>query len=159
MNRPATGQPETAGVTDRMWAEHAHTALQAAGLRRGGARTAVVEALARHDCAVTALELDDELRGGGQEPPARASVYRALEQLEQLGLVQRLEVARGTAGYERVQPSGHHHHHAICRECGRMVPFEDAGLERALDRLSAEMRFEVSDHDVVLRGLCERCSG
>jgi Fur family ferric uptake transcriptional regulator len=146
------------GTADRTWAEHAHAALQAAGLRRGGARTAVVEALARHDCAVTALELDDELRGGGEPPPARASVYRALEQLEQLGLVQRLEVSRGASGYERVQPSGHHHHHAICRECGRMVPFEDAGLERALVRLSERMRFEVSDHDVVLRGLCPRCS-
>lgn len=150
----------SAGTADTTWAEHAHAALQAAGLRRGGARTAVVEALARHDCAVTALELDDELRKGrGETPPARASVYRALEQLEQLGLIQRLEVARGAAGYERVQASGHHHHHAICRRCGRMVPFEDAGLERALDRLSSRMRFQVSDHDVVLRGLCERCSG
>jgi Fur family ferric uptake transcriptional regulator len=146
-------------ATRTRWAEHALAELRKAGYRRGGARTAVVEALSRHDCAVTALELDDELRGGGEPPPARASVYRALEQLEQLGLVQRLEVARGTAGYERVEPSGQHHHHAICRECGRVVPFEDAGLERALDRLSTRMRFEVSDHDVVLRGLCERCSG
>jgi Fur family ferric uptake transcriptional regulator len=139
------------------WAEHALAALQAAGYRRGGARTAVVEALARHDCAVTALELDDELRR--RKPRvARASVYRALEQLEQLGLVQRLEVTRGTAGYERVEPSGHHHHHAICRHCGRMVPFEDRALERAIDRLSEQVRFQVTDHDVVLRGLCERCS-
>jgi Fur family ferric uptake transcriptional regulator len=142
-----------------LWAEHALATLQTAGLRRGGARTAVVEALARHDCAVTALELDDELRRGQDEPPARASVYRALEQLEQLGLVQRLEVSRGTAGYERVEPGGHHHHHAICRECGRMIPFEDAGLERAIGRLSERVRFEVSDHDVVLRGRCERCAG
>ena len=93
----------------------------------------MVEALARHDCAVTALELDDELRRR-RPPVGRASVYRALEQLEQLGLVQRLEVSRGTAGYERVEPGGHHHHHAICRRCGRMVPFEDPALERAIDR-------------------------
>jgi Fur family transcriptional regulator, ferric uptake regulator len=146
-------------TTDDAWAEHALAALQGAGLRRGGARTAVVEALARHDCAVTALELDDELRRSSAPPPARASVYRALEQLEELGLVQRLEVTRGTAGYERVEPSGHHHHHAICRECGRMVPFEDPGLERAIGRVSERVRFEVSEHDVVLRGRCERCSG
>jgi Fur family ferric uptake transcriptional regulator len=145
-------------TTDDAWAEHALAALQGAGLRRGGARTAVVEALARHDCAVTALELDDELRRSSAPPPARASVYRALEQLEELGLVQRLEVTRGTAGYERVEPSGHHHHHAICRECGRMVPFEDPGLERAIGRVSARVRFEVSEHDVVLRGRCERCA-
>jgi Fur family ferric uptake transcriptional regulator len=146
-----------AAKTDSAWAEHALAALRQAGYRRGGARTAVVEALARHDCAVTALELDDELR---RRRPAvgRASVYRALEQLERLGLVQRMEVARGTAGYERVEPGGEHHHHAICRGCGRMVPFEDPKLERAIARLSAEISFEVTDHDVVLRGLCQRCA-
>jgi Fur family ferric uptake transcriptional regulator len=145
-------------ATKSAWAEHALAALRAAGYRRGGARTAVVEALARHGCAVTALELDEELR---RRKPAvgRASVYRALEQLEQLGLVQRLEVTRGTAGYERVEPGGAHHHHAICRDCGRMVPFEDSSLERAIDKLSGELSFEVSDHDVVLRGRCERCAG
>lgn len=140
------------------WAERALAALQAAGYRRGGARTAVVEALARHDCAVTALELEEELR---RRKPAvgRASIYRALEQLERLGLLRRLEVSRGTAGYERVEPQGEHHHHAICRKCGRMVPFEDASLERAIKRVSDRVRFEVSEHDVVLRGLCPRCSG
>jgi Fur family ferric uptake transcriptional regulator len=44
---------------DNDWAEHALQTLDAAGHRRGGARTAVVEALSRHDCAVTALDLDD----------------------------------------------------------------------------------------------------
>lgn len=142
---------------DSAWAEHALSALHEAGYRRGGARTAVVEALAGHDCAVTAIELDDELRR--RKPAvARASVYRALEQLEGLGLVQRMEVSRGTAGYERVEPGGEHHHHAICRRCGRMVPFEDDSLERAIDALSDAISFEVTDHDVVLRGTCERCS-
>ncbi len=88
----------------------------------------------------------------------RASVYRALEQLEQLGLVQRLEVSRGTAGYERVEPGGHHHHHAICRDCGRMAPFEDPALEHAIQRSRGRMQFAITDHDVVLRGLCERCA-
>lgn len=144
-------------ATDRAWADHALSALRAAGYRRGGARTAVVEALARHDCAVTALELDDEMR---RRKPAvgRASVYRTLEQLEQLGLLQRIEVSRGVAGFERVEPDGEHHHHAICRRCGRMVPFEDASLERAIAKLSAEISFEVTDHDVVLRGTCKRCT-
>jgi len=143
--------------TDTGWARHALETLQAAGHRRGGARTAVVEALAGHDCAVTALDLDDELRR--RKPPVgRASVYRALEQLEELGLVQRIEVCRGTAGYERIEPDGHHHHHAICRDCGRMVPFEDSSLERAIGELSKSISFDVTEHDVVLRGRCERCA-
>ena len=143
-------------ATRGSWAERALDALQGAGLRRGGARTAVIEALAGHDCAVTALDLEEELRKNEVEV-GRASVYRALEQLEQLGLVQRIEVARGTAGYERVDPTGHHHHHAICRDCGRMVPFEDPSLERALDKVAGTMSFDVTEHDVVLRGRCERC--
>jgi Fur family transcriptional regulator, ferric uptake regulator len=144
-------------AVQRSWAEHASATLQAAGHRRGGARTAVVEALARHDCAVTALELDDELR---RRKPAvgRASIYRALEQLEQLGLLRRLEVARGVAGYERIEPGGEHHHHAICRECGRMIPFEDASLERAIDEVSGRMSFAAAEHEVIIRGHCERCA-
>jgi Fur family ferric uptake transcriptional regulator len=146
-----------ASATDSGWAEHALETLQAAGHRRGGARTAVVEALAGHDCAVTALDLDDELRRR-RPPVGRASVYRALEQLEQLGLLQRIEVCRGTAGYERIDPTGHHHHHAICRDCGRMVPFEDSSLEQAIGALTERMDFEVTEHDVVLRGRCHNCS-
>src|SRR3954454_6045251 len=143
--------------TDKAWAEHALATLQEAGYKRGGARTAVVEALAGHDCAVTALD-PDRLRPGRGPAVGRASVYRALEQLEQLGLVQRLEVTRGTAGYEREEARGEDHHHAICGRCGRMVPFEDSSLEQAISRLSDEISFEVSDHDVVLRGLCQRCA-
>lgn len=144
-------------AVDTAWTEHALRALGEAGYRHGGARTAVVEALARHDCAVTALELEEELRRG-RASVGRASVYRALELLEELRLVQRLEAARGIAGYERVDPGGHHHHHAICRRCGRMEPFEDRGLERAIGQVSEQVPFEVAEHDVVLRGLCKRCA-
>jgi Fur family transcriptional regulator, ferric uptake regulator len=142
---------------DTTWTEHALARLSEAGYRRGGARTAVVEALGRHDCAVSALELEEELRGR-KVPVGRASIYRALEVLEELRLVQRFEAARGIASYERVDPSGHHHHHAICWRCGRMEPFEDRGLERAIGQVSAEVPFEIAEHDVVLRGLCERCA-
>lgn len=142
---------------DTAWERYALELLGEAGYRRGGARTAVVEALARHDCAVTALELEEELRRR-RVPVGRASVYRALERLEELRLVQRFEAARGIASYERVNPSGRHHHHAICRRCGRMEPFEDRGLERAIEQVSGQVPFEIAEHDVVLRGLCERCA-
>jgi Fur family transcriptional regulator, ferric uptake regulator len=146
-----------AAAVDTAWSEHALAMLDEAGYRRGGARTAVVEALARHGCAVTALELEEELRRRRVQV-GRASVYRALEVLEELRLVQRFEAARGVASYERVDPSGHHHHHAICRRCGRMEPFEDPGLERAIGQVAEQVPFEIAEHDVVLRGLCERCT-
>jgi Fur family ferric uptake transcriptional regulator len=49
-------------TTRGSWEGRALDALQDAGYRRGGARTAVIEALAKHDCAVTALDLEEELR-------------------------------------------------------------------------------------------------
>jgi len=144
-------------AVDTTWAEHALAMLGNAGYRHGGARTAVVEALARHDCAITALELERELRRR-KVHVGRASIYRALDVLEELGLVQRFEVERGIASYERVNLNGHHHHHAICRSCGRMEPFEDRSLERAIEQIAGEVPFEIAEHDVVLRGLCERCA-
>jgi Fur family transcriptional regulator, ferric uptake regulator len=146
-----------AATVDTAWSEHAQAMLDEAGYRRGGARTAVVEALAHHGCAVTALELEEELRRRKVQV-GRASVYRALEVLEELRLVQRFEAARGVASYERVDPGGHHHHHAICRRCGRMEPFEDPGLERAIGQVAEQVPFEIAEHDVVLRGLCHRCA-
>lgn len=138
------------------WVDHALAALRDAGYRKGGARRAVIEALAGHDCAVTVLELEEYLRGRGPRV-GRASIYRVLEQLERLDLVQRVEVGKGMAGFERAEPSGRHHHHMVCQRCGRVVPFEDGGLERAIDRLSESASFDVRAHEIVLRGLCPRC--
>jgi Fur family ferric uptake transcriptional regulator len=138
------------------WSEHALARLQEAGFRRGGARMAVVELLDRQDCALSALEIEDRLRDA-RRGVARASIYRALEQLAELRLVQRLEVGQGTARYEPVQPGGDHHHHMVCDRCGTVVPFEDTGLERSIERLSARVKFDVAEHDVVLHGACEAC--
>jgi Fur family ferric uptake transcriptional regulator len=86
-----------------------------------------------------------------------ASVYRALETLHALQLVTRLEVGQGEALFEPRKPSGEHHHHVVCDRCDRIVPFEDPGLERAIDRLSRRVEFDVRGHDVVLRGRCPDC--
>lgn len=138
------------------WAEHALVALHRAGYHEGGARRAVVELLGGQACALTAREIDDEVRRHGRAI-GRASVYRALEQLEQLKLVQRLEVGQGTARYEPIHPSGDHHHHLVCDACGRVTPFEDAALEEAIHRLAGRVPFAVDEHDVVLRGACRAC--
>ena len=135
------------------WAGHALEALQEAGHRSGGARRQVVELLGREDCALTALEIDRRFDGVG-----RASVYRALEQLEELGLVQRVDLGTDAAGYERIEPGGHHHHHVVCERCGSFTPFEDPDLERAIGRAAGRLSFRVSAHDLTLRGTCPRCN-
>ncbi|MGH2964711.1 MAG: Fur family transcriptional regulator [Solirubrobacterales bacterium] len=142
---------------DREWVQDALGALHDAGYQKGGAREAVIEALAGHDCAVTALELEDDLRTR-EVGVARASIYRALDQLEALRLVHRVDVGRGRASYERAERDGEHHHHMVCDRCGRVTPFEDGRLERAIRRVSDGATFDVKEHEIVLRGLCPRCS-
>jgi Fur family ferric uptake transcriptional regulator len=139
------------------WIEHAESRLADAGYRRGGARRAVIELLAKGHCAQTAAEIEDRLRADGRAV-GRASVYRTLEQLDELGLVSRLDVGQGTARYEVALPSGDHHHHLVCDTCGRVEPFADPELERTIARLAERVsEFTVGEHDVVLHGECASC--
>jgi Fur family ferric uptake transcriptional regulator len=137
------------------WRRRAEDRLSDAGYRRGGARTALLDLLDDQRCARTALEIEDELRAS-HRTIGRASIYRVLDELEQLHLVQRIEVGQGVARYERLAPE-HHHHHLVCRECDAVVPFTDDALEQAIHRLSTEAGFEVTGHDVVLHGTCAAC--
>src|ERR1019366_7230594 len=140
------------------WADRAEAALTAAGHRRGVARRAVLELLDGQTCALTALEIEDSLRGGGRSRRvSRASVYRILDELERLRLVQRVETGQAMVRYERVCEREEHHHHLVCDECGLVMPFSDAGLERAIDRLSKTVPLTVSEHEIVLHGACRDC--
>ena len=148
---------EGAGSTDRSgWVEHTAATLRRAGHPSTGPRMAVVELLGRQECVVSARDIADALRAEGRDVGI-ATVYRALERLDALGLVQRLDVSKGSARYEPADPSGRHHHHAVCDSCGRVTPFDDRQLERALDQLARRLDFRVEGHDVVLRGDCEDC--
>jgi Fur family ferric uptake transcriptional regulator len=141
------------GDPARDWPEHAEQALAEAGLRSGAARRQVVDLLGRENCALTALEIDRRLPRIG-----RASVYRALEQLEELGLVHRVDLGQESAGYERRDPGGHHHHHIVCERCGRVIAFEDQPLELAIAALGKRSDFNVASHEVTLRGECAACA-
>jgi len=141
---------------DLSWSEHAHAILARAGLRRGGARERIIELLAREPCALSAVEIEDALRASGG-PIGRASVYRVLELLVEHGLVERVAVDHGLSRFERILPSGDHHHHLICENCGRLVAFDDPALERAIDKVSERLGVRVEHHEVVLRGACGDC--
>ncbi len=133
------------------WAANASAAV-----RRGGkARQAVIQHLARQECCLSATEIFDALRAEGS-PVGLASIYRALEQLSALRLVQRVDLG-DAARYEPVLPSGDHHHHVICDDCGKVEPFSDRPLETALDGLGSRLGFELEGHDVLLRGSCSGC--
>jgi Fur family ferric uptake transcriptional regulator len=145
------------------WGERAEATLAAAGHKRGGARRAVVELLDSQQCALTAVEIEDALRGvgggtGGRRRVSRASVYRILEELERLRLVQRVDTGQAMVRYERVCEHEEHHHHLVCDECGVVMPFSDKALESAIETLSERVPLKVSEHEIVLHGSCADCA-
>jgi Fur family transcriptional regulator, ferric uptake regulator len=138
------------------WSEHAEVALRRAGHRSGAARGAVIELLADERCCRGAHELHEALRARGR-PVGVASVYRTLDLLAELDLVNRVDVGDGVARFERAEPGGEHHHHLVCGECGRVEAFEDEPLERAIHGLASRISYDLAGHDVVLRGSCDEC--
>jgi Fur family transcriptional regulator, ferric uptake regulator len=133
------------------WSAHASQCLDEAGHRSGRARRQVVDLLAGADCALTALEIDRRIDSVG-----RASVYRTLERLERLHLIQRVDIGGDAAGYERVDPADHHHH-LVCQGCGNLSPFTSEELEGAIEAVGRRSGFTLASHDVVLRGTCPDC--
>ena len=142
-------------ATDWEWT--AHRTLKQGGHRTGGARDAVVGLLAHENCCLSAHEIHERLRREGGDTGI-ASIYRALDLLREMGLVQRVEFGEGGARFERVVPGGEHHHHAVCDTCGRVTPFEDDRIERQLERLAGNLKHSMSGHDLVIHGQCRRCA-
>jgi Fur family transcriptional regulator, ferric uptake regulator len=139
------------------WRDHALRALREAGFKPGGARTAVIEVLETQECCLAPAEIHERVRA--QRPGVGiASVYRALDTLTELGLVHRLELGGGSAQYEPAAPGGDHHHHLVCGDCGKVEAFSDDRLEDVIENVSKSAAFRVDEHDVVLRGRCDRCA-
>jgi Fur family ferric uptake transcriptional regulator len=153
----ARAQTPSPSAADREWIERAEAALAEAGHKRGGARRAVLELLDVQTCALTAVEIESAL-GDAERRVSRASVYRILEELEGLRLVQRVKTGQAMVRYERVCAHDEHHHHLVCDGCGLVMPFSDDALERAISNLSERVPLTVSEHEIVLRGACSDCS-
>jgi Fur family transcriptional regulator, ferric uptake regulator len=157
MSAHTHARPLTQPADAEHWVQWAEAALTAAGHKRGGARCAVLELLDGQTCALTAVEIEDALRAA-QRRVSRASVYRILEELEGLRLVQRVETGQAMVRYERVSERHEHHHHLVCDGCGVVMPFSDAALERAISSISERVPLTVSEHEIVLRGECRDCA-
>ena len=138
------------------WTDEAHSRLQGAGQRIGAARLAVIEYLDEQQCCRGAQEIHEALGERGSTV-GLASVYRALDGLVEQGLLQRVDFGDGIARYEPVRAGHEHHHHLVCESCGKVETFHDAALERAIESIEKQTGYDVTSHDVVLRGACADC--
>jgi len=139
------------------WATHAQQVLAQNNHHSGAARQALLELLNSQKCALSAIEIEDALRAT-ERPVGRASIYRILDELERLHLVQKVQIGQSMARYEPVRSGEGHHHHLVCDNCGTVMPFADDDLENAIKKLSRRVPMRVAEHEIVLHGACRDCS-
>jgi Fur family transcriptional regulator, ferric uptake regulator len=119
-------------------------------------RSALLALLEELDGFRTAQELHVLLAGRG-ERVGLATVYRGLQCLVEDGRVDVLRSDDGEAGYRRCSPV--HHHHLVCRGCGRAVEISDPPVERWARQVAAEHGFADVGHRMELFGTCAACAG
>ena len=119
-------------------------------------RRAVSAALEEVDDFRSAQEIHDLLKRRG-ERVGLSTVYRTLQALAESGDVDVLRSPDGESVYRRC--SRGHHHHLVCRDCGRAVEVEGPTVERWADRVAAEHGFADVSHTVEIFGCCPSCAG
>ena len=129
-------------------------ALDKAGFRRTEQRRLIGELIAARAGHFTAADLAAEASSRGLGL-GRATIFRSLEVLLQMGLVERIDLPGGAHAYVGCAPR--HHHHAVCSRCGTVVDFEDRELASVVTDVARRTGFRIDTHRLELFGLCPTC--
>ena len=130
------------------------TALDRAGYRLTEPRRRLAELIAAHDGHFTTGDLVTEAHAG-RVRIGRATVFRTLEVLEDLGAVERLDHPNGDHAFVVCRRA--HHHHIVCSHCGRTQEIDDAGLRVVVGEVARRTGYRVDEHRLELFGLCPAC--
>jgi Fe2+ or Zn2+ uptake regulation protein len=137
-------------MTTKSWL----TELQSNGYRLTNARKAVVETMAGTASALNPLEVYEQAKSVCPSL-GLVTVYRTLEKLEELDLVQRVHQPGGCNAY--LPHADGHQHLIICQQCGKARYFEGDDLDAFFERVAGEHGFTVREHWLQLFGMCEEC--
>lgn len=121
-------------------------------LRTTRQRTAILAALEQAADFMTAQQLHDLLKADG-ESVGLATVYRNMQPLVDAGLVDVIITDSGEAIYRQCE-STDHHHHLVCRECGKTVEFLAPQLEQWAHSIAAKNGFTGISHTMEIFGQC-----
>lgn len=137
-------------MTTDLWLDQ----LQENGYRLTAARRTVVNLVAGASRALTPLEVFEKAR---KKNPALGlvSVYRTLEKLEELHLIQRVHQPGGCQAF--IAASQGHEHLLLCKSCGEVAFFEGDDLDALIKTISKKTGYTVSEHWLQLFGLCATC--
>lgn len=118
-------------------------------------RRAVVAVLRDIDGFASAQEIHDFLKKRG-ESVGLSTVYRSLQALADAAEIDALRNDEGEVLYR--QCSSGHHHHLVCRECGKAVEVEGPTVERWADKIADEHGFVDIAHTLEIFGTCDACA-
>ncbi|HCO70485.1 Fur family transcriptional regulator [Mesotoga sp.] len=88
---------------------------------------------------------------------SKATVYRTIELLVEIGLLRKIIFRDGIVRYEPVKKGEHHHHHIICVNCGTVVEFHLDNLEKLEELVKSKTGYTIDDHQLKFYGLCPKC--
>ena len=125
--------------------------------RRTRQGQAVLDVVVRSDNVRSAQDIHAELRAAG-EAVGLTTVYRHLALLTEEGRLDALQTADGELVYRRCH-SESHHHHVVCRSCGRGSEVELPDLERWAETTAKDLGYTDVTHTVEIFGLCAECRG
>lgn len=128
--------------------------LQENGYRLTEARRAVVEIIQKSKRALTPVEVFGMARKK-YRALGLVSVYRTLEKLEELHLVQRVHQPQGCQAF--IAESSGHEHLLLCQNCGRVTFFEGDDLDTLIKMISKKTGYLIHEHWLQLFGLCQAC--
>lgn len=134
--------------------QHWLSILQDSGYRLTAPRRAIVEIMATCERALSPVELFD-LGRKSQPGLGLVTVYRTLEKMEELGLVQRVHQPGGCHMY--LPAARGHQHLIICQQCGKAKYFEGEDMDAFFDQAASEHGFALREHWLQLFGLCADC--
>jgi Fur family ferric uptake transcriptional regulator len=129
--------------------------VPAPGVRTTRQRTAVAAVLSELDDFHSAQELHDLLRHRGTSV-GLTTVYRTLQALADAGEVDVLRASDGETVYRRC--SARHHHHLVCRSCGRTVEVEGVAVEQWAEDVATAHGFREVSHTLEITGVCASCA-
>jgi len=118
------------------------------------ARRAVVDVLVSSIHPLTPVEIFDAARKKHKHL-GLVSVYRTLEKLEELRLIQRVHQEQGCQAFLKAGVG--HQHLLLCERCGRAVIFDGDDLGSLFSRISQQTGFEIKDHWLQVSGICAEC--
>ncbi len=130
--------------------------LQANGYRLTDSRRAVVKIIAGSSIVLTPLDVFEKARAG-HPGIGLVTIYRTLDKLEELGLIQRVHQPSGCQAFAAAL-SGHQHL-LICQHCGKVCYFSGDHLDGLVGNVEGESGFRVNEHWLQLFGLCSDCRG